>query len=320
MRETRLPLDRDPAGIWSTTVPQAAPGTHYGFRADGPFAPEHGHRFDPSKLLVDPYAVALDRPFAYNPRLAAPRDAAIDTAPLMPKAIVTAPPAATEPLPPVFRPGGLVYEVPVRPFTILHPEVPAAIRGTVAALAHPAVLDHLTRLGVDAVELMPIAAWIDERHLLPLGLTNGWGYNPVAFMAPDPRLCPGGLPELAATVAALRAAGIGTILDVVFNHTAESDAFGPTLSLRGLDNAAYFRHARRRHPRQRRRHRQHARLRPPGDPPPRSSTACAPSPAPASTASASTSPRSSAAAPPASILTPRSSPRSRPTRSSPPAS
>ena len=90
---------------------------------------------------------------------------------------------------------------------------------------------------------MPIAAWIDERHLLPLGLTNGWGYNPVAFMAPDPRLCPGGLPELAATVAALRAAGIGTILDVVFNHTAESDAFGPTLSLRGLDNAAYFRHA-----------------------------------------------------------------------------
>ena len=161
----------------------------------------------------------------------------------MPKAIVTglSPPRAPEP--PVFRPGGLIYEVPVRPFTILHPEVPAEIRGTVAALAHPALLDHLTRIGVDAVELMPIAAWIDERHLLPLGLTNGWGYNPVVFMAPDPRLCPGGLPELASAVAALRAAGIGTILDVVFNHTGESDAFGPTLSLRGLDNAAYFRHA-----------------------------------------------------------------------------
>ncbi len=243
MRETRLPLARDAAAIWSATVPGAGPGTRYGFRADGPFAPERGHRFDPSKLLVDPHALALDRPFAWNPRLAAPRDAAIDTSPLMPKAIVTRPPATTGPQPPVFRPGGLIYEVPVRPFTLLHPDVPADLRGTVAALAHPAILDHLTHLGVDAVELMPIAAWIDERHLAPLGLTNGWGYNPVVFMAPDPRVCPGGLPELAATVAALRAAGIGTILDVVFNHTGESDAFGPTLSLRGLDNAAYFRHA-----------------------------------------------------------------------------
>ncbi|HEX5004986.1 MAG TPA: hypothetical protein VFV65_06705, partial [Gemmatimonadales bacterium] len=106
----------------------------------------------------------------------------------------------------------------------------------------PAILDHLTRLHVDAVELMPIAAWIDERHLGPLGLTNAWGYNPVTFMAPDPRLCPGGMPELAATVAALRAAGIGIILDVVFNHTGEGDAGGPTLSLRGLDAGAYFRH------------------------------------------------------------------------------
>ena len=160
----------------------------------------------------------------------------------MPKAIAEdLPPLAAAP-PPLFRPGGLIYELPVRAFTIQHPDIPEEIRGTVAALAHPAILDHLTRLRVDAVELMPIAAWIDERHLAPLGLTNGWGYNPVAFMAPDPRLCPGGLPELAATVAALRAAGIGTILDVVFNHTGESDAFGPTLSLRGLDNAAYFRH------------------------------------------------------------------------------
>jgi glycogen operon protein len=242
-RETRVPLDRDAARVWSATLPDVGPGARYGFRADGPFAPERGHRFDPSKLLVDPCAVALDRPFAWNPRLAAPRAAAIDTAPLMPKAVVTALAPPPPPEPPVFRPGGLIYEVPVRPFTLLHPDVPAEIRGTVAALAHPAILDHLTRLGVDAVELMPIAAWIDERHLLPLGLTNGWGYNPVAFMALDPRLCPGGLTELAATVAGLRAAGIGTILDVVFNHTGESDVLGPTLSLRGLDNAAYYRHA-----------------------------------------------------------------------------
>ena len=177
----------------------------------------------------------------------------------MPKAIVQDLPPPIAPPPPVFKPGGLIYEVPVRAFTLLHPDVPVALRGTVAALAHPAILDHLTRLGVDAVELMPIAAWIDERHLAPLGLTNGWGYNPVAFMAPDPRLCPGGIAELRTTVATLRAAGIGTILDVVFNHTGEGDAHGPTLSLRGLDPHAYFRHDPRRPPRQRRRHRQHPR-------------------------------------------------------------
>lgn len=160
----------------------------------------------------------------------------------MPKALVAALPGLGAPPPPVFRPGGLIYEVPVRPFTILHPDVPAKIRGTVAALGHPAVLEHLTRLGVDAVELMPLNAWIDERHLAPLGLRNGWGYNPVSFLALDPRLCPGGIEELTAAVSALRAAGIGTLLDVVFNHTGESDAQGPTLSLRGLDARAYFRH------------------------------------------------------------------------------
>ncbi len=161
----------------------------------------------------------------------------------MPKAVVLDLPPPRRPPAPLFRPGGLIYEVPVRAFTRLHPDLPPRLRGTVAALAHPAVIDHLTRLGVDAVELMPITAWIDERHLGPLGLSNGWGYNPVVFFAPDPRLCPGGIAELAATVAALRGAGIGTILDVVFNHTGEGDVHGPTLSLRGLDARAYFRHA-----------------------------------------------------------------------------
>jgi glycogen operon protein len=239
----RVELVRAEGGRFEATLPGRGAGTRYGLRADGPWHPERGLWFDPAKLLVDPYATALDRPFAFDPRLAAPREAGVDTAPLMPKAVATALPPLERPLPPLFRPGGFIYEVPVRPFTRLHPAVPEAVRGTVAALAHPAVLDHLVRLGVDAVELMPVAAWIDERHLAPLGLTNGWGYNPVVFMAPDPRLCPGGLPELAATVATLRDAGIGTLLDVVFNHTGESDAFGPTLSLRGLDNAAYFRHA-----------------------------------------------------------------------------
>jgi glycogen operon protein len=240
----RVPLRLGPGRVFSATVPGAGPGSRYGLRADGPYAPERGLWFDPAKLLVDPYAVALDRPFAWNPRLALPRsEAAADTAHLMPKAVVTALPPARPPEPPLFRPGGLIYEVPVRPFTFLHPDVPPTIRGTVAALAHPAVVAHLKRLAVDAVELMPITAWIDERHLAPLGLSNGWGYNPVAFMAPDPRLCPGGIPELADTVAHLRAEGIGTILDVVFNHTGEGDAEGPTLSLRGLDGGAYFRHA-----------------------------------------------------------------------------
>ncbi|PJN94429.1 glycogen debranching enzyme GlgX, partial [Amaricoccus sp. HAR-UPW-R2A-40] len=159
------------------------------------------------------------------------------------RAVVEALPALVPPAPPVFRPGGLVYELPVRPFTMLHPDVPPELRGTVAALAHPAILDHLTRLRVDAVELMPITAWIDERHLGPLGLVNGWGYNPVAMMALDPRLCPGGMAELRETTAALRAAGIGVILDVVFNHTGESDVFGPVLSMRGLDARAYYWHA-----------------------------------------------------------------------------
>ncbi|MFQ8430359.1 glycogen debranching protein GlgX [Amaricoccus sp. W119] len=237
----RVAMTRNADGIHSAMVPGTGPGTRYGLRADGPNDPAAGFWFDPAKLLVDPYAWELDRPFAYDPLLASPRAAKVDTAELMPKAIVPRAVAPLEPAPPVFKPGGLIYELSVRGFTMLHPEVPAKQRGTVAALAHPAVLAHLKAIGVSAVELMPIVAWIDERHLGPLGLTNSWGYNPVAMMALDPRLCPGGLAELRRAVAALRAAGIGVILDLVFNHTGESDAFGPTLSLRGLDARAYFR-------------------------------------------------------------------------------
>ena len=129
----------------------------------------------------------------------------------------------------------------VRGFTRTHPGVPEALRGTCAGLAHPAALAHLTRLGITTVELMPIAAAIDERHLARLGLTNYWGYNPVALFVPDPRLAPGGIGEVRACVAALQAAGIEVLLDVVLNHTGEGDARGPTVSLRGLDNATYYR-------------------------------------------------------------------------------
>ncbi|MFC3074459.1 glycogen debranching protein GlgX [Shinella pollutisoli] len=234
----RLAMGRDENGFHRVFVEGAAEGTRYGFRADGPFAPEDGLWFDPAKLLVDPYAKELDRPFVHDARLTL---FGKDTADLVPKAVVTrdAPVAIA---PPLFRPGGFVYEIAVRAFTKLHPDVPETQRGTVAALAHPAVLAHLKRLGVDAVELMPVTAWIDERHLPPLGLSNSWGYNPVVPMALDPRLAPGGMAELAATVAALHAGGIGVILDLVFNHSGESDRHGTTLSFRGLDNRTYYRH------------------------------------------------------------------------------
>jgi glycogen operon protein len=240
----RLALRRGPADVFQLTVPGLGEGARYGFRCDGRYDPEQGFWFDPNKLLTDPHAIAIDRPYHYDARLAAPRDAEIDTAPLMPKAIATALPAPLDPRTPVFTPGGLIYEINVRAFTWLHPDIPETQRGTISALTHPAIIAHLRMLGVGAVELMPIAAWIDERHLGPLGLTNSWGYNPVSFMALDPRLAPGGLAELRATVAALHDAGIGVLLDVVFNHTGESDALGPTLSLRGIDNRAYFRHGR----------------------------------------------------------------------------
>lgn len=215
--------------LWVATVPGVGEGTRYGFRTET----------DPAKLLVDPYATEIDAPFAWHPDLAEPGR---ETAHIVPKAVVRAPLSAVADHV-AFTPGGLIYELNVRGFTMLHPEVPEAERGTIAALGHPAVIAHLKRIGVDALELMPIAAWIDERHLPPLGLRNAWGYNPVTMMALDPRLAPGGIAELRAAVAALHAAGIAVILDVVFNHSGESDIHGGTLSFRGLDNASYYAHA-----------------------------------------------------------------------------
>lgn len=237
----RLELSRDEDGVFSGFAPGLKHGARYGFRADGDYAPERGLWFDPDKLLVDPYAVEIDRPYAYDANLSARRGAGVDTAPLMPKAIVRKAARPVPLKPPFFAPGGLIYELSVRAFTMLHPAIPKKVRGTIAALGHPVVIDHLQKLGVSAVELLPVTAWIDERHLQPLGLTNAWGYNPVTFMALDPRLAPGGLAELRGAVEALHGAGIGVILDLVFNHTGESDVFGPTLSLRGLDAKTYYR-------------------------------------------------------------------------------
>lgn len=233
--EQRIAMHRE-GDDWLAELPGDLAGTRYAFRAEGEWAPERGLWFDPAKLLVDPYALELDRRFVQDPRLS---QYGVDTAAIVPRAKVPERLPTVRRRKPRFKRGGLIYEINVRGFTMLHAEVPEHLRGTVAALAHPAIIAHLRKLQVGAVELMPVTAWIDERHLPPLGLRNAWGYNPVVPMALDPGLCPGGVAELRDTVAALRKAGIAVILDLVFNHTGESDIQGGVLSLRGLDNAAY---------------------------------------------------------------------------------
>jgi glycogen debranching enzyme len=235
-QETQRVAMKHDGQIYHAFVPGIVEGQHYGFRAQGDYSPAEGKHFDPQKLLLDPYARAISNSFQYTAALS--RHGA-ETADLVPKGIVT---ASLPDLPMRKVPDPqLIYELNVRGFTMLHPDVQEHKRGTIAALAEPAVLDHFKRIGVDCVELMPIAAWIDERHLVNLGLRNAWGYNPVSFFAVEPKLAPGGLAELRETITKLHAEGISVILDVVFNHTGESDALGPTLSLRGLDNAGYYR-------------------------------------------------------------------------------
>ena len=235
--ERRIAMVRE-GEDWIAEVPGDLAGHAYGYRADGEWAPGSGLWFDPAKLLIDPYAVELDRRFIQHPSLC---EFGVDTAAIVPRALVSGDQRDLRRAAPCFARGGLVYELNVAGFTALHPDVPEAQRGTVAALTHPAVIAHLRKLHVSAIELMPVIAWIDERHLPPLGLANHWGYNPVAPMALDPGLCPGGVAELRDSVAALHRAGIGVILDLVLNHTGESDVHGGVLSLRGLDDAAYAR-------------------------------------------------------------------------------
>lgn len=247
----RIALPARTGDVFHGHVGGVEPGQRYGLRVDGPFDPARGHRFNPAKLLIDPYATRLDGPARldasqFGHRLGSPeadlgRDG-VDSAAHVPKAIVEAPwrPAqARRPRVPWDR--TVLYELHVKGFTRLHPGVPEHRRGAFAGLGHAAAVDHLRRLGVTTVELMPATAWLDERHLPPLGLSNAWGYNPVAFLAPDPRLAPGGWDEVRDAVGALQEAGIEVVLDVVLNHTGEADRLGPTLSLRGIDNATYYR-------------------------------------------------------------------------------
>ncbi len=247
-RETaRLLLPGRTGDVFHGHIAGIGAGARYGLRARGLWNPASGHRFNPAKLLVDPFATRLDRALnldssMFDTRIHGAMTDDIDSAPFVSKAIVESPLPFEPPRQPSVEWRDLIiYEMHVRGFTKLREEIPEAIRGTFAGLAHPASIDYLTRLGITAVELLPIAAWIDERHLPRLGLTNYWGYNPIAMLAPDPRLAPGGWAEIRQAVDALHAAGIAVILDIVLNHTGESDELGPTLSQRGLDNVGFYR-------------------------------------------------------------------------------
>ena len=246
----RVTLPERTGDVFHGHIGDVPAGSRYGLRANGPFAPHEGHRFNPSKLLIDPYARAIDRPFKLHPSMfgSVPDSVPVnempnwdDSAPFMPKGIVLPAVAPVVPKLLVAWDRMVLYELHVRGFTMRNGAIPEALRGTFGGLAHPAAIEHLTKLGVTTVEIMPAAAWIEERHLAALGLTNYWGYNTAAFMTPDPRLAPGGWEEVRTTVAALAEAGIETISDIVLNHTAEGSARGPTLSMRGLDNASYYR-------------------------------------------------------------------------------
>jgi isoamylase len=239
--------------VWHGYLPDARPGTVYGYRVHGPYDPHAGHRFNPSKLLIDPYAKRLIGPLRWSDalfgyRVGSPKgDLAMDrrdSAAGMPKCVVVDPAftwgADRSPAVPWGR--TMLYETHVRGFTMLHPAVPPPNRGTFAGMAQQEVVDYVRSLGVTSIELLPVHAFVDDRLLIERGLRNYWGYSTIAFFAPDPRyLASGRIAEFKEMVALYHEAGIEVILDVVYNHTAEGNELGPTLSFKGIDNASYYR-------------------------------------------------------------------------------
>lgn len=247
----RLPMSPAVDGVWQALLPGAAPGLVYGWRVHGPWNPSQGQRFNPHKLLLDPCAAAVLGAYAgQDIHLGHQADApwlqdTRDNAELAMKAEVvqrSAPAARGPVIDPAQR---LICELHVKGFTALHPGIPLALRGTYAGLAHPAAIAHLQKMGVTTVSLMPLATCADELRLLKLQLRNYWGYSPIAWSAPTARYWsgqPGSSPrsELRDMVGALHAAGLEVLLDVVYNHSGETDEHGPTLGLRGIDNATYY--------------------------------------------------------------------------------
>ena len=253
-KETRIRLPERDAFIWHGYLPNVGPGQRYGFRVHGPYDPSQGLRCNPSKLLLDPYAKAIegtidwdeacfsyrfDNPEEFNDK---------DSGPHMPKSVVISPFFSwdNDRHPRTPYNDTVIYEAHVKGLTNLHPDIPEDIRGTYAALAHPAMIEHYQRIGVTAVELMPVHQFVHDSHLHDQGLRNYWGYNTIGFLAPHNDYASAGqrgqqVQEFKGMVKALHEAGLEVILDVVYNHTAEGNHMGPTLSFRGIDNAAYYR-------------------------------------------------------------------------------
>ena len=253
----RVPLVERTDQVWHVYLPEGRPGLLYGYRVDGPYEPAAGHRFNARKVLLDPYAKAIagtiewsDAIYGYrvgDPAADLTRDER-DSAPFVPKSVVVDPAFTWGDDRPLCTPWHLtvIYEAHAKGFTARNPAVPKELRGTYAGLASPAAIEYLSRLGVTAVELMPVHHFVRDRHLAERGLTNYWGYNTIGFFAPDSRYASEGVRgeqvrEFKQMVKALHQAGIEVILDVVYNHTAEGNHLGPTLCFRGIDNAAYYR-------------------------------------------------------------------------------
>jgi glycogen operon protein len=251
--EVRIDVTEVDGHIWHAYLPEVRPGQHYGWRVHGPWDPEKGLWCNPTKLLIDPYAKAIDgfvdwMPACFGYDAADPDKPNLDdSAPHVPLAVVSDPffDWGNDRSPHTAMHETVIYEAHVRGLTMRHPGVPDHLRGTYSAVAHPAVIDHLVKLGVTAIELMPVHQFIHDHRLRQLGLRNYWGYNTIAFMAPhngySARSVLSQAQEFKAMVKALHAAGIEVLLDVVYNHTGEGNHLGPTLSMRGIDNPAYYR-------------------------------------------------------------------------------
>jgi isoamylase len=250
--QERIELHECTNGVWHCHLPGVGRGQVYGWRVHGPWLPEEGHRFNENKLLLDPYARQLVGEISWDDSLhgytiGAGDDADLvkderDSAAFMPKArVVPDMRLVATRHPRNAWPRTVIYEAHVKGLTMRHPMIPGDMRGTFAALGTPAIIDHLLKIGVTAIELLPVQSFTQDRHLVDKGLSNYWGYNTLNFFAPEARyLGQGGLEEIAIAVDRLHQAGIEVIMDVVYNHTAEGNHLGPTLSYRGIDNASYY--------------------------------------------------------------------------------
>jgi glycogen operon protein len=252
--ETRVPLPERNGLIWHGYLPRIGPGRRYGYRVHGPYDPAAGLRCNPAKLLLDPHATAIDGRCDWNEALFSYRFAEQaernddDSAPYAMTSVVTNPYFDWTGDRPLRIPYNetVIYEAHVRGMTMRHPDIPEDVRGTYAGLAHPVMIDYFRKLGVTALELLPVHQFVDDSTLLDKGLSNYWGYNTIGFFAPHNAYASFGtrgeqVLEFKSLVRALHRAGIEVILDVVYNHTAEGNHLGPTLSFRGIDNPAYYR-------------------------------------------------------------------------------